>query len=71
MESPQIGEPGGAYQAAERPIDKVSELILLMLREMPEEKRRDVLKYAEGQKRLADLDAAESEGGKTKRRGAA
>ena len=71
MEATTIGEPGGQYQAVGPPVDKVSELILLMLNDMPEEKRREVLKYAEGQKRLADLDAAESAGGKTKRRGAA
>lgn len=51
--------------------DRVSALIMLMLQDMPEEKRRDVLKYAEGQKRLADLDVAEFEGGKRGRRGAA
>lgn len=45
-------------------IDIVSEKILTMLMDMPEEKRRDVLKYAEDQKRLADLDASESEGEK-------
>ena len=68
----QVGnEQGGVYYSRGAPADKVSELILLMLNDMPEEKRREVLKYAEGQKRLAELDAAESVGGKTKRRGAA
>ena len=37
------------------PRDPVTEKILLMLQDMPEEKRREILKYVEDQKLLADL----------------
>ncbi len=47
------------------PLDNVSRLILLMLKDMPEEKRRDVLKYAEAQKLLSEYQAQ-----KKKRKGA-
>jgi len=61
-ESEQVG------RAAPDPYDPIGDKILQMLKDMPDEKRRDVLKYAEEKKLLADLLADD---GVKKRGGAA
>lgn len=48
-EAPEVGAEGGPL------FDKISESILLVLRQMPEEKKRKVLEYAEEQKLLSEL----------------
>jgi transcriptional regulator with XRE-family HTH domain len=64
MESPHIGEEASPYSKTAPPVDAISEKILLMLREMPDEKRREVLKYTEDQKLIAEFLAEKGRGRK-------
>lgn len=68
MKVPVVQEGDGDYVLDRPPPDVVTQKILLMLKEMPEEKRREVLKYTEFQKQLTDYERAGSGGGTSRKR---